>query len=291
MGLFDEFMQQTMFGHSDDRDARLRKQAIADEQRQYDLNQERTAALLKPLLSRYGPDAAKAIGSAWMAGGPAAQVATQQLQQATMQGNPQMAPPVEIGAPSFNDFTPDSMAEYQQTGDPRKLQYRADPNAEARLQIARDAEDRKRLMSGRLPQGQVESMIQNELVDAGLDSTAQTMRPDFFGFKFDAVGNAAQEYAARTGNDLPFIQFWNEVDSNQAIRRHALFGATLTEGEQAAWGKIAVKPSDSYEAAAAKLKAQKRLVEQKRSTQNRILNSQGYQTPQQRPPLSSFITP
>jgi hypothetical protein len=261
------------------------QQALQDQQ------DARAAALLKPLLNQYGPDAAKAIGSAWMAGGPASQVATQRLNQATLQANPAMAAPPEIGAPSFNDFTPDSMATYQKSGDPRVLQYRADPRAEARLQIARDAEDRKRLMSGRLPQGQVESMIQNELVDAGLDSTAQGMKPEYFGFKSDAWGNAVQEYKARTGTsgeDNQFTGFWNEVDSNQAIRRHALFGATLTEGENTAWQKIAIKPSDTYESAVAKLGAQKRLVAQKRTVQDRVLQGQGYQTPQQRPPLSQI---
>jgi hypothetical protein len=48
-------------------------------------DQKRTAALLKPVLNRYGPDAAKAIGSAWMAGGPAADLANQRLAQAEQQ--------------------------------------------------------------------------------------------------------------------------------------------------------------------------------------------------------------
>lgn len=57
---------------------------MAGRQRQTAIEQEdqRTAALLKPLLNRYGPDAAKAIGSAWMAGGPAADLANQTLAQA-----------------------------------------------------------------------------------------------------------------------------------------------------------------------------------------------------------------
>lgn len=44
--------------------------------------QEQAAGLLQPLLNQYGPDAAKAIGSAWMAGGPAAELATAKLAQA-----------------------------------------------------------------------------------------------------------------------------------------------------------------------------------------------------------------
>ena len=272
------------------------------EQMKYDLNQQRTAALLQQQAAGFAkqmgregmqqdPMAQRAVGLMMQPGSRQAglQLAGQVLATPPQGSQPMQSP--QIGAPSFNDFTPDSMAEYQQTGDPRKLQYRQDPNAEERLQIARDAEDRKRLLSGRLPAGQMENMIQTELVDAGLDSTAQQMKPEYFGFKLDSVANAAQEYKARMGSDTEFTSFWNEVDSNQAIRRHALFGATLTEGENAAWNKIALKPSDAYASAAAKLKAQKRLVDQKRKTQGQVLQGQGYNVPPQRPPLSQFVNP
>ena len=65
-------------------DAR-RRRAQEAEAESYRLAQQRSSALLKPLLNQYGPDAAKAIGSAWQAGGPAAEAATAQLGMAQQQ--------------------------------------------------------------------------------------------------------------------------------------------------------------------------------------------------------------
>lgn len=171
-----------------------------------------------------------------------------------------------------------------------------DPYAEERLKILRAAEDRKRLMSGRLPVGQVDEIIREESIDAGLESTALTMKPEFFGFGFDTVGDAAQEFKRRTGTDTPFIGFWNSLNTSQAERRYELFGATLTDNELAEWKRLSIQPSDAYEAAVAKLQAQQRAVARKREARARILKQQGYNVPEgappprERPPLGSYWT-
>jgi hypothetical protein len=253
---------------------------------------ERQAELLKPLLNRYGPDAAKAIGSAWMAGGPAAQVATERLQALQQRQDVQQGvvgpEPVSLPGQLFSNFTPESIGQYQQTGNPAVLQYRPDFLAQARINLAREREDRMRMQSGRLPLGQMETMINEEAIDAGLDAAAVAMKPEYFGYGFDAVGEAAKEYKARTGTDTDFTGFWNEMDTGQAERRYELFGATLTDNELAEWRRIAISPKDSYAAAAAKLSAQKRLVARKRQVRRQMLQQGGYNVPGQRPPLSEF---
>ena len=77
MGFFTDLKNEALYGRSAGREAFDRQR----EQAAYDLNQQRTAALLKPLLNQYGPDAAKAIGSAMIAGGPASQMAEQRMAQ------------------------------------------------------------------------------------------------------------------------------------------------------------------------------------------------------------------
>ena len=101
MGLFDEFMQEQMFGHSNDRDARLRKQAIADEQMQYDLNKQRASALLgeqqaqgrqdyMPLLRQLPTTAAAALGPMLTSQDPRIQaMGQQQLQEYQRRGSPE----------------------------------------------------------------------------------------------------------------------------------------------------------------------------------------------------------
>jgi len=269
-------------------DPLLGDQQAKEEQRQM----EAKAKLMQPLLNRYGPDAAKAIGSAWMAGGPAADVATERL--GMLQGRQDMAKglmapePVSLPGQLFSNFTPESIGQYQQTGNPAVLQYRPDFLAQARINLAREREDRMRMQSGRLPVGQMETMINEESIDAGLDAAAVAMKPEYFGYGFDAVGEAAKEYKARTGTDTDFTGFWNEMDTGQAERRYELFGATLTDNELAEWRRIAISPKDSYAAAAAKLSAQKRLVARKRQVRRQMLQQGGYNVPGQRPPLSEF---
>jgi hypothetical protein len=73
----------TVSGYRDATRAKI-LQPLLDQltQREADAKQQRDAKLLQPLLNQYGPDAAKAIGSAWMAGGPAADMANSRLAQA-----------------------------------------------------------------------------------------------------------------------------------------------------------------------------------------------------------------
>lgn len=73
----------------------LRAKNAVELERQNALDQ-RTAGLLKPILNRYGPDAAKAIGSAWMAGGSAADLANSNLAQAEQQQASKLPVPEQL---------------------------------------------------------------------------------------------------------------------------------------------------------------------------------------------------
>ena len=257
-------------------------QITAEQQaRQQETQYAQNAKALKPLLSRFGAETAGQIGPLLASSDPQLQAQGNQILSGLLGQMQGQAPGGQLGVPSFSDFSTESMAEYQKTGDPRVLRYRTDPMAQARLDLGVARENRLREAQGRPPVGQLEAMIQDESIRAGYDAAEQNMRPEFFGYVSDKLGDAALEYSARLGgaDGTPFVQFWNELDSQQAERRHALFGATLTEGEQAAWNKIAIKRSDSMATAKAKLEAQMRMIERRQQIRGTVLSGYGYQSP------------
>lgn len=166
---------------------------------------------------------------------------------------------------------------------------RVDPAAALRLEILRAREARLAQESGRVPSGQIEALVNEEAIAAGFDATAASMKPEYFGYGFDTAAFAAEEFKRRTGSDTEFTAFWNQLDTAQAERRHELFGATLTEGEQRAWNKIAIRPSDNFAAAQAKLYAQQQAIERKRSARAEVLQGQGYKVPEARPSLEEIF--
>lgn len=264
-----------------DAEGLYRKQLLIDSQQQaadIAAQRDRNAAALKPLLSRFGAETAGQVGPLLASNDPQLQAQGNQILSGLLGQMQGQAPGGQLGVPSFSDFSTESMAEYQKTGDPRVLRYRTDPMAQARLDLGLARENRLREAQGRPPVGQLEAMIQDESIRAGYDAAEQNMRPEFFGYVSDKLGDAALEYSARLGgaDGTPFVQFWNELDSQQAERRHALFGATLTEGEQAAWNKIAIKRSDSQATAKAKLEAQMRMIERRQQIRGQVLGSYGY---------------
>jgi hypothetical protein len=273
-----------------DRD--LLKQAALQKEQERQLAMQRSQAALQPLMRGLPTTAAAVLGPMLTSDDPRLQqLGAQQLQEYQARRAPAAEKGVNLPGTLFSNYTPESIAEYQDSGNPAVLKYRPDPLAAERLDLAREREDRMRMASGRLPAGQMEAMIRDESVDANLDATASALRPEFFGYGFDTVANAAKEYKARTGSDTEFTQFWNELDTGQAQRRYELFGATLTDNEQAEWNRIALSPKDSPPAAVAKLNAQKRLIERQRQIRARMLQGQGYQVPASRPPLSQFGSP
>lgn len=290
MGLLQQILgfRGQMQGYRDTARARVlqgmgldaQSMAQAEYDRRLAQQRQQNAQDLRPLLSRFGAETAGQLGPLLQSQDPQLQAQGGQILQGLLAQLPHSDPRLQLAQ--------DRLKLDQQT---EERLAKGDPYAAARLGIAQASEDRKLAAMGRVPVSQMEAMINEESVSAGFEAIANSMKPEYFGFGFDSVAEAATEVKRRTGSDVEFNRFWNTVDSQQAQTRHELFGATLTQGEQAAWNRIAIRPSDAPEVAQAKLKAQAAAIDRKRTIRSKTLQGQGYEAPDVRPPLGSFVTP
>jgi len=240
--------------------------------------QAQSREAVKAAVSPFGAETAAQLGPLLTSGDPQLQNVGNQMLAGLMQQRAALGQ-----GPSLEQ----QRLELDQQREERLSQI--DPMALQRLAIAREAEDRKRLQAGRLPVGQVEAIIEQEAMSASLESSQAAMRPEYFGFGLGPFAEATREYKTRFGDDVPFVTFWQDMDTRQAQLRHELFGASLTTNEQRAWDRLAIKPTDSFAAAAGKLKAQQATLSRKRGVRESILQQGGYNVPPTRPSLESLL--
>lgn len=73
----------------------------------------------------------------------------------------------------------------------------------------------------------------------------QTFQPRFGGFGSNHVGNAAQAYRKRFGDDTEFVQWWQGYQDFVNDVRKRLFGSALTETEKDEFNKAIIMPGMS----------------------------------------------
>jgi hypothetical protein len=95
----------------------------------------------------------------------------------------------------------------------------------------------------------------------------ETFKPDYAGYKVKFAGDIANTMASTFGGDKEAqADWWKSYNANDTIARNALFGASLTEGEEKAWKATTVDISMTPSMIERRMKERAALIEAKRKT-------------------------
>ena len=128
-----------------------------------------------------------------------------------------------------------------------------------------------------LPVGEVEKItaIDNSL---GIQKRlADTFQDKFGGYSLKAGGELANVLGGKFGGqNQAQAEWWASHEANDNVARNALFGASLTAGEQKAWDKTTINPGMSPSMIKSRMAERQELIDAKRNTTIGNLDKVGY---------------
>jgi hypothetical protein len=105
----------------------------------------------------------------------------------------------------------------------------------------------------------------------------ETFDDKYAGYKLKMGGELANVIGSKFGGDNQSqAEWWAAHDANDNIARNALFGASLTAGEQKAWEKTSINPGMSPSMIRNRMAEREALIEAKRNTTVENLGKAGY---------------
>jgi len=117
-------------------------------------------------------------------------------------------------------------------------------------------------------------------IDTSLGSQKRlkdTFDDKYAGYKLKMGGELANVIGSKFGGDNQSqAEWWAAHDANDNIARNALFGASLTAGEQKAWEKTSINPGMSPSMIRNRMAEREALIEAKRDTTVDNLGKAGY---------------
>ena len=122
----------------------------------------------------------------------------------------------------------------------------------------------------------------NKITDIDTSLGAQKRLKDTFddkyaGYKLQMGGELANVIGSKFGGDNQAqAEWWASHAANDNISRNALFGASLTAGEQKAWEKTSINPGMSPSMIRNRMAEREALIEAKRNTTVENLGKAGY---------------
>ena len=122
----------------------------------------------------------------------------------------------------------------------------------------------------------------NKITDIDTSLGAQKRLKDTFddkyaGYKLQMQGELANVIGSKFGGDNQAqAEWWASHAANDNIARNALFGASLTAGEQKAWDKTSINPGMSPSMIKNRMAEREALIEAKRNTTVENLGKAGY---------------
>jgi hypothetical protein len=122
----------------------------------------------------------------------------------------------------------------------------------------------------------------NKITDIDTSLGAQKRLKDTFddkyaGYKLQMQGELANVIGSKFGGDNQSqAEWWASHAANDNIARNALFGASLTAGEQKAWDKTSINPGMSPSMIKNRMAEREALIEAKRNTTVENLGKAGY---------------
>jgi len=128
-----------------------------------------------------------------------------------------------------------------------------------------------------LSTGEVEkiTVIDNSL--GNQKRLADTFQDKFGGYSFKAGGELANVLGGKFGGqNQAQAEWWAAHEANDNVARNALFGASLTAGEQKAWDKTTINPGMSPSMIKSRMAERQDLINAKRNTTIGNLDKAGY---------------
>jgi hypothetical protein len=122
----------------------------------------------------------------------------------------------------------------------------------------------------------------NKITDIDTSLGTQKRLKDTFddkyaGYKLQIAGELANVIGSKFGGDNQAqAEWWASHAANDNIARNALFGASLTAGEQKAWEKTSINPGMSPSMIKNRMAEREALIEAKRNTTVENLGKAGY---------------
>jgi len=122
----------------------------------------------------------------------------------------------------------------------------------------------------------------NKITDIDTSLGTQKRLKDTFddkyaGYKLQMGGELANVIGSKFGGDNQAqAEWWAAHAANDNIARNALFGASLTAGEQKAWEKTSINPGMSPSMIKNRMAEREALIEAKRNTTVENLGKAGY---------------
>ena len=128
-----------------------------------------------------------------------------------------------------------------------------------------------------LTTGEVEKITAMDNAFGTQKRLADTFQENYGGYTLKSGGELANVIGAKFGGDNQAqAEWWASHDANDNVARNALFGASLTAGEQKAWEKTSINPGMSPSMIQNRMLERQNLIEAKRKTTISNLENAGY---------------
>jgi hypothetical protein len=128
-----------------------------------------------------------------------------------------------------------------------------------------------------LTTGEVEKITSIDNAFGTQKRLADTFEDSYGGYTLKAGGELANIIGGKFGGDNQAqSEWWASHDANDNVARNALFGASLTAGEQKAWEKTSINPGMSPSMIKNRMTERQNLIDAKRKTTIGNLESAGY---------------
>lgn len=128
-----------------------------------------------------------------------------------------------------------------------------------------------------LPSGEVNKITEIDTTLGAQKRLKETFDDKYAGYKLQMGGELANVIGSKFGGDNQAqAEWWASHAANDNIARNALFGASLTAGEQKAWEKTSINPGMSPSMIRNRMAEREALIDAKRNTTVENLGKAGY---------------
>lgn len=105
----------------------------------------------------------------------------------------------------------------------------------------------------------------------------ETFKPEYAGYGVKFAGDIANTIGSTFGGDKQSqAEWWAAHEANDNVARNALFGASLTAGEKAAWDKTSISPGMNPSMVENRMRERAALIDAKRKTTLENLGKANY---------------
>ena len=143
-----------------------------------------------------------------------------------------------------------------------------------------------------LSTGEVDKITAIDVSAGTQKRLAKTFQDKYAGYPLKSAGEFANVMGAKFGGpNEAQAQWWASHEANDNVARNALFGASLTAGEQKAWERTSINPGMSPSMIRARMAERQALIDAKRDTTVGNLEKAGFNVKDFKAKSTAFETP